>query len=98
MKSFDIDSGSVIALVHDQGANIQLCGNLLFEEVGWESINCAAHKLQLCIDEGLKDPTIARAVGAARKLVGHFKHSAELKKRQEQMGVKQKKLIQDCPT
>ena len=65
VKSFDIDSGSVIALVHDQGANIQLCGNLLFEKVGWESINCAAHKLQLCIDEGLKDPTIARAVGAA---------------------------------
>ena len=78
------------------------CGNLLFEEVGWESINCAAHKLQLCFDEGLKDPTIARAVRAAQKLVGHFKHSAlataELKKRQEQMGVKQKKLIQDCPT
>ena len=102
VKSFDIDSGSVIALVHDQEANIQLCGNLLFEEVGWESINCAAHKLQLCIDEGLKDPTIARAVGAARKLVGHFKHSAlataELKKRQEQMGVKHKKFIQDCPT
>ena len=35
VKSFDIDSGSVIALVHDQGANIQLCGNLLFEELGW---------------------------------------------------------------
>jgi len=59
------------------------------------SYNCA-------FDERLKDPTIARAVGAARKLVGHFKHSAlataELKKRQEQMGVKQKKLVQDCPT
>ena len=40
-------------------------------------MNCSAHILQLCIADGFKNNmSIDRALGAARKLVGHFHHSA----------------------
>lgn len=43
-----------------------------------------------------------RMVGCFSKLVGHFKHSAlatnALTRRQEQMNIKKKKLIQHCTT
>ena len=46
--------------------------------------------------------SIARTVGDARKLVGHFRHSAlataALKKRQVQMNLPEKKLKQDIST
>ena len=32
------------------------------------SLSCAAHKLQLCVEEGLLIPTTSRAIGAVRKL------------------------------
>ena len=98
----DVDKGRLIALVHDQGSNMQLTGEMLEEEIGCESLSCAAHRLQLCVEKGLSIGAITRAVGAAKKLVGHFRHSAlatsELRKRQESMGIPQKKLQQDCPT
>ena len=96
-----VDKGRLIALVHDQGSNMQLTGEILKEEIGCESLSCAAHRLQLCIEKGLSIGAISRAIGAAKKLVGHFRHSAlatsELRRRQESMGVPQKKLQQDCP-
>ena len=98
----DVDKGRLIALVHDQGSNMQLTGEMLEEEIGCESLSCAAHRLQLCVEKGLSIGAITRAIGAAKKLVGHFRHSAlatsELRKRQESMGIPQKKLQQDCPT
>ena len=45
---------------------------------------------------------VSRAIGAGRKLVTHFCHSAlattELQKRQKSMGLPSKRLQQDCPT
>ena len=83
------------AVVHNQGSNVQNSGILLEEDVGWESVNCTAHKLQLCINQGLEVNAIARAVAAAKKLVGHFKHSAlatqKLKERQRQLELPEKK-------
>ena len=71
--------------------------------MGWESLRCVAHTLQLCFDfQHLQFSSISRLVGAARKLVGHFKHSVlateELKKREAQMNMTEMKLLQDCPT
>ena len=48
----------------------------MFDLHGWPSIQCAAHKLQLAVNEGLQINTITQAVAATRKLVGHFKHSS----------------------
>ena len=46
--------------------------------------------------------TIDKLIAAAYKLVSHFKHSVvsteELRKRELQMDLQQKKLVQDCPT
>lgn len=59
--------------------------------------------LQLCIAGALQSqPRITRAINAAKKIVGHFKHSAlatsALKQRQVQMSIPEKKLKQDVPT
>ena len=100
--SYDIDMKRVRALVHDQGSNMELSAAVLEEKFSCESLSCAAHRLQLCIQEGLEVCAIAGAIGAAKKLVGHFRHSAlatsELHKRQETMGMPQRRLQQDCPT
>ena len=83
-------------MVHDEGSNIELAGKMLEAGCKCESISCAAHHLQLCVNEGLTLSPISIAVAASKKLVGHFRHSAlatqELKKRQDSMGVGQKKL------
>lgn len=95
-------TGKVAAVVHDNAANMVAALNLLHEKHGWESLRCVAHTLQLCLIPGLAITSINRMVVAARKLVGHFKHSVvateELKKREVQMDLTEMKLLQDCPT
>ena len=75
--------------------------DISFNEKGWISVCCSAHMLQLCISDGFKSTTsIDRALGAARKLVGHFHRStlatAELYKQQVQMNIDKQKLKMDC--
>jgi len=77
--------------------------NLLQVEKGWAGVNCSAHILQLCINDGFKNnASIDRALGAARKLVGHLHNStlatAGLYKQQSQMNMDQQKLKIDCAT
>ena len=38
---------------------------LMREEYKWESTNWAAHRIQLCVDDGLKINAIAWLVGAS---------------------------------
>ena len=56
----------------------------------------------VCLKVALSRVAIERLIGAASKLVGHFRHSVvateHLKKRQVQMDISQKKLIQHCAT
>ena len=102
VKDFGIDVTKVMGVVHDTCANAELAGRLMFDLNGWASVQCAAHKLQLAVHEGLDINTIARAIAASRKLVGHFKHSAlataQLGLRQKQMNVPEARLKQDCIT
>lgn len=69
------------------------------EKFGCSSSGCAAHPLQLCINEGIQVNAISRAIASRRKLVGHFCHSTlasnELRKLWELCVTK---LQQDCPT
>ena len=70
---------------------------------GLTSLCCTALCLQPCVNAGLSaDSKIEHMVAAAKKLVGHFKHSVvtseTLKQRQAQMGIEEKKLIQSCVT
>ena len=62
-----------------------------------------AHTLQLVINDGvLVQQGIQELLGAARKLVGHYKHSTvsfqTLKQMQAQLGVPQHTLLQDVST
>ena len=46
--------------------------DLLQIEKEWAGVNCSAHILQLYISDGFKNnASIDRALGTARKLVGH---------------------------
>ena len=102
LSNFGIGFEKIVAVVHDQGSNMQACFRNMKTEHGWETVKCAAHCLQLCVEDGLKINSIARLLGACRKLVSHFRHSttatAALMDRQKQMNMPTKKLMQDCST
>ena len=90
----------VSCIVHDQASNMILSMDILLDEKEWSSLRCC---LQLCVNAGLTSVTIIdRTISAVKKLVAHFCHSVvaseALKKRQQQMGVEQKRLIQSCVT
>ena len=85
LGEFHLEVDRLLAVVHDQCSSMQLAGEMLNEVCeNCQNISCAAHCLQLCIEEGLAITAISQAVGAAKKVVAHFKHSAlatsELKK------------------
>ncbi|XP_054261508.1 zinc finger BED domain-containing protein 4-like [Macrosteles quadrilineatus] len=69
----------------------------------FEGIPCIAHTLQLVVKDGLLNQrAIQNMSSSCRRLVGHFKHSAQackmLKSAQQTLGIKQHKLVQDEPT
>lgn len=71
----------------------------LGEEKKRSSVRCTGHTLQLVINAALKSPSIAKAVGAARCLDGHFKKS-ELashtpREAQQQMTTSEHTIVQD---
>ena len=84
----------IVAPVHDNASNITSAAR----ELGWESLPCVAHTLQLSVNKGLSISQISRVSPVCRKLVGHFKHStlamAALKEKQEQLNLDKHHLIQ----
>ena len=99
MHEYGFSMENVTGIVHDQASNMQLSGQMLEEDCNTKSISCAAHCLQLCINEGLELRRIARTIAAAKKLVGHFKHSPlALHKCQKAMSMPPLRLQQDCLT
>ena len=90
----------VHAFVHDNAAVAVKAS----KDGGWKYITCATHSLQLIVNRGLAEQrTLIDAVAVARKLVGHFKHSAKatatLDEIQRKKGVSQPlKILQDVPT
>jgi len=98
IETTDADTKKVVAFVH---ANIDYAGKSLETERGWCSQGCAGHTLQLCVNAGLKvSSTIDRAIGAARRLVTHFRKSEPasrvLKCRQDDMWVPENAFICSC--
>ncbi|KAK7944994.1 hypothetical protein WMY93_000722 [Mugilogobius chulae] len=94
-----------VAVVTDNAANIVLSVDVLKDAGQWpevQLVRCAGHTLQLCVNSAIKQDPVARTVGAARRLVAHFKkgHKAKtgLKEKQEQQRVPQHELIQDVAT
>ena len=48
---------------------------LVFDVYDWESVNCSAHYLEPCVEDGIIISEIARLLGIGQRLVTHFKHS-----------------------
>ena len=67
-----IDKERVSAIVHDNTSNITLA----VQNLGWQSVPCFSHTLQLAVNNGLEVTQINRLASVAHKTVGHFKHSS----------------------
>lgn len=96
LQEFKIEN-KAICCVHDNATNISRAASgsafLKFD------LNCVAHCLQLSINKGLNsNQQIQTTIGAASRLVAHFKHSYKatgyLATKQQQLKVEQHKLIQ----
>lgn len=65
-------------------------------------VTCAAHSLQLCVTNSLKNVNGAALCEKASRIVAHFRHSnistTALEGMQQQLGLKKLKLIQCCVT
>ena len=98
ISEWNIDKERVSAIVHDNASNITLA----VQNLGWQSVPCFAHTLQLTVNNGLEVSQINRLASVARKTVGHFKHSSlartALKEKQQQLSIPQHHLIQDVAT
>ena len=98
MRSWQVKDEAISGIVHDNAANMMTA----MDELDLNHMSCFAHTLQLAVNKGLDNALISRVSAVARKLVGHFKHSAaatqELKLKQEQLGIPQHHLIQDVST
>jgi len=68
-----------------------------------DSVDCAAHSLNLCVKSSIKSAgaEIADTLSKCRSIVGHFKHSNaavyELREIQEMCELPQNSLLQVCP-
>ncbi|XP_076849046.1 E3 SUMO-protein ligase ZBED1-like isoform X2 [Brachyhypopomus gauderio] len=101
-EKFGFSLSDVLAIVHDNAANVVAALRILEEKYGVASHRCAGHTFQLVINHALKkDPQINKTLGAARCLVEHFRRSelasSKLKQKQKLWGTADHKLIQDVP-
>ena len=90
----------MVGVVHDNASNVKKIGRLSLET---DDVGCAAHTLQLSINKGFNDvPAVKRLIGAANRLVNHFKHSTiatkALEAKQTDMNKPKKRLISSCKT
>ncbi|XP_077968218.1 E3 SUMO-protein ligase ZBED1-like [Styela clava] len=77
LSEFDISPTKVFSVTTDNGANVVSACRLLYEEYGWYHITCAAHTIQLCIEDGLKIEEISFALAGARHMVQYFRRSTK---------------------
>ena len=103
LSSVQMPEKKVVSIVHDEAANAKAAGNILSEEVGWQSNACAAHLLQTAIKHTIESsPPVQKLLGSARRLVSHFRQSIQatelLLHKEKQMDVQPLKLTQDVST
>ncbi|XP_021959862.1 zinc finger BED domain-containing protein 4 [Folsomia candida] len=98
LKSWDIPTNKVHTLVRDNGANIVKGLN----DANLSNIGCFAHTIQLAFHDSVKAVSVKNLIAKSRKIVAKFtqsqKNSTLLLKKQKDMGLTPKKLIQDVAT
>lgn len=92
----------IVAVVTDNARNIINAVNALTNVSETYDLTCAAHSIQLAVNNGLQQDGIDTLIQLSSKMVGHFKHynlaKHALTKMQEQLGLNQLSLIQSCTT
>lgn len=76
-RNFDLKEEMVVAVTHDEAANMVAASGKMEEDYGWSGEVCVAHRLQTVIKHAI-DTTrgVTKLLASCRRLVGHFKHSA----------------------
>ncbi|XP_060859967.1 E3 SUMO-protein ligase ZBED1-like [Metopolophium dirhodum] len=94
--------GKIMTVVTDNARNAINAVQLLTNISETYDVTCAAHSIQLAVNNGLGQDGITTLIQLSSKMVGHFKHSNVAKhaltKMQEQLGLTQQSLIQSCKT
>ena len=66
----------ICCVIHDEAANMVAAGRQLHNDLECESVVCATHMLQTCLQHSFDSSQhILRLFSQPRKLVGHFHHS-----------------------
>lgn len=99
LSSWEIPKEKVQCIVRDAGANMKKGICLL----NVQHIDCASHKIQNVLKEGLKaQETVAAVVTKCKNIATHFHHSntahGELATLQQRLNQKPLKIIQQCTT
>ncbi|XP_034174846.1 E3 SUMO-protein ligase ZBED1-like [Osmia lignaria lignaria] len=93
-------SGKVNSLVHDNAYNVSKATNSL---IGVRyNISCAAHTLQLCVEDALNSvDNYKEVIQKGSKIVQYFRHSnvatSSLTEKQKHLNLGEQELIQTCP-
>ena len=77
-ERFQLPAHKIKAVVHDQTANVGLAGEMLVEDVNWDTITCGAHRLQNCIKMAFEESGrhLDNLLSAYREEVSRFNRSA----------------------
>lgn len=99
LSQWEIPKEKVKCVVRDEGANMKKGVNLL----NVKHIDCAAHKIQNVLKEGMKaQETVTAAITKCKKIATHFHHSTsaqdELANIQKRLLQKTLKIKQECTT
>ena len=82
----------------DNARNITLA----LASMEWPHVECFAHTIQLSVKKAMEVPEVARTLGRARRLVGHFHHSVKssniLRQKQKDLHHPELSLSQDVAT
>ena len=54
-ERFQLPAHKIKAVVHDQAANVELAGEMLLEDVDWNTKTCGAHRIQNCVKTAFEE-------------------------------------------
>ena len=91
---WSLNSSNISASVNDNASNIIAA----LDNLSWPIFGCFSHTLQLAVQKALCVPEMARAVGRAKRIVTHLRHSVKSTNvlLQRDLRYKEEKLIQLC--
>ncbi len=98
LSEWNLVECNLSAITRDNGRNISAA----VRDLGWPSLPCFSHTLQLGVEKVLKLPQVVKAIARCKRIATHFHHSSKssyiLKQKQNSLGHKELCIIQEVPT